>query len=77
MEDIVNINIIFLKARKFMQASGNPDQWGNNRPTYESVITDIESERMSYYRRRWTNIRVFLSMIIQTWIKETRIMTIL
>lgn len=46
MEDLVNINIIYMKARKFMEATGNPDQWGKDRPSYESVVTDIKLERM-------------------------------
>lgn len=45
-DDLKDILFIYAKARKFMEATGNPDQWGKNRPTYESIITDIELKRM-------------------------------
>lgn len=45
-EDLTNIMLVYMKARKFMKDTGNPDQWGDNRPTYESVVTDIDQKRM-------------------------------
>lgn len=46
MEDLGEILLIYAQARRFMRSTNNPDQWGTSRPSYESVVTDIEKERM-------------------------------
>ena len=42
-EDIPNIMEIFTKARKFMEATGNPHQWAENYPSEQLVKEDISS----------------------------------
>lgn len=46
MEDLEKILSIYEQAREFMRKTNNPDQWGTNRPQYESVVTDIKLKRM-------------------------------
>lgn len=46
LNDLKDILLIYVVARKFMKATGNPDQWGNSRPAYNSIVEDIEKERM-------------------------------
>ena len=46
MEDLEKILSIFEQAREFMRKTNNPNQWGKNRPQYESVVTDIKLRRM-------------------------------
>lgn len=46
LEDLDEILEIYAKSRIFMKATGNPNQWGENRPTNEAVITDINENRM-------------------------------
>lgn len=46
MDDLQEILFIYAKARRFMEAVGNADQWGQSRPTYESIITDLNMKRM-------------------------------
>ena len=38
---------IYSDARKFMQASGNPDQWGDAHPRVDLILQDIE-QGLSY-----------------------------
>lgn len=45
-DDLGEILKIYAIARKVMIATGNPDQWGNDRPKYDSVVSDIENENM-------------------------------
>ena len=35
--DLENILAIYKKARAFMAANGNPNQWGNNKPAKEQI----------------------------------------
>lgn len=44
--DVKDLLYIFALARKFMEGTGNPDQWGKGRPSFESIITDINMKRM-------------------------------
>ncbi|MDO4604855.1 MAG: hypothetical protein Q4B23_02620 [Helcococcus sp.] len=46
MADLKKILLIYEKAREFMRNTNNPNQWGINRPEYESVVTDIKHKRM-------------------------------
>lgn len=43
MNDIPRMMEIFSIARKFMAASGNPNQWAEDYPTIELLETDISS----------------------------------
>lgn len=45
-EDLGEILKIYTIARRMMQATGNPDQWGNDRPKYDAIVNDIESNNM-------------------------------
>lgn len=45
-EDLVEILKIYAIARRMMQATFNPDQWGNDRPKYDAIVNDIESNNM-------------------------------
>lgn len=45
-EDLGKIVVIFAIARRFMEATGNPNQWGKSRPSYDSVVKDIAEEKM-------------------------------
>ena len=40
--DLEDILAIYKKARAFMAANGNPNQWGNNKPAKEQIEDDIE-----------------------------------
>ena len=42
--DFENILRIYACAREKMKKNGNPKQWGDNRPTPETVARDIEHE---------------------------------
>jgi len=42
-EEIDKIMSIYKFAREFMKETGNPYQWGNNRPAKETIIEDIEN----------------------------------
>lgn len=41
-DDLGEILKIYAIARRMMQATGNPDQWGNDRPKYDAIVKDIE-----------------------------------
>ena len=47
VEDLDEVEKIFIHARKKMKESGNPTQWGENRPSMELVKKDI-AEGNSY-----------------------------
>lgn len=59
MDDLKDLLFIFARARKFMKATGNPDQWGQGRPTYESIVTDINLKRMYIIEEDKTILGVF------------------
>ncbi len=40
--DIPDLQAIFAHARQQMLCDGNPDQWGNNYPSREQVVEDIQ-----------------------------------
>lgn len=44
--DLDNIQEIYAYARKFMAEHGNPTQWGQTRPTEETLRKDIEKEQL-------------------------------
>ena len=39
--DLPALEELYARARAFMAASGNPNQWGNSRPTREQIQEDI------------------------------------
>lgn len=41
--DLPAILAIYSRAREFMRRSGNPTQWGDNRPHESLIIADIEA----------------------------------
>lgn len=43
LEDIPRMQQIFAIARKFMAATGNPNQWAESYPSYEQLTADINS----------------------------------
>lgn len=45
-DDLGEILKIYAIARRMMQATGNPDQWGKNRPKYDAIVKDIEDGNM-------------------------------
>lgn len=45
-DDLGEILKIYAIARRMMQATGNPEQWGNDRPKYDAIVKDIESADM-------------------------------
>ena len=45
-KDLDNIQEIYAYARKFMAEHGNPTQWGQTRPTVETLRKDIEKEQL-------------------------------
>ncbi|WP_282926158.1 hypothetical protein [Helcococcus kunzii] len=45
-DDLGEILKIYAIARCMMQATGNPDQWGNDRPKYDAIVKDIENDDM-------------------------------
>lgn len=45
-DDLGEILKIYAIARRMMQATGNPDQWGSDRPKYDAIVKDIESADM-------------------------------
>ena len=45
MEDFPEICAIYARARQFMKETGNPNQWGDSRPTIWDVRQDIELQR--------------------------------
>lgn len=46
MDDIDDILEIYKNSRKIMKESGNDKQWGNNKPSLETVVDDIQNENM-------------------------------
>lgn len=44
-EDIDSIMEIYKRAREFMAQTGNPNQWGNEKPYREWIEHDIEAEK--------------------------------
>ena len=46
MADLPEIEEIYAYARKFMAASGNPNQWGKNHPPASQLVEDIEKGRL-------------------------------
>lgn len=47
-----NIQEIYVYARKFMAEHGNPTQWGQTRPTEETLRKDIEKEQLYVIEER-------------------------
>lgn len=45
-KDLEKIQEIYAYARKFMAEHGNPTQWGQTRPTEETLRKDIEKEQL-------------------------------
>jgi len=43
MKDLDNILKIYEYARNQMKLNGNPTQWGDNKPTRETIINDINN----------------------------------
>ena len=55
MTDLDEILSIYEYARSFMAAHGNPNQWKKTNPTRETVINDIECEKLHlcvYHREK-------------------------
>lgn len=46
IEDLDRIQEIYAYAREVMAKSGNPNQWGNNRPLLDGILDDIKNEKM-------------------------------
>ena len=44
MRDLPNVMKIYEYARGQMKLNGNPNQWGNTRPTEDAIINDIKSK---------------------------------
>lgn len=47
--DLVVIMKIYQTARKYMEETGNPTQWGNNHPPGELLEEDIRREQLYVY----------------------------
>jgi len=45
MNDLETIMEIYSYAREQMRLSGNPEQWGNDRPSPKTIQEDIQKER--------------------------------
>ena len=45
MDDLNVILKMYKDARRFMAEHGNPNQWGNNKPSDDVIIDDIKSNR--------------------------------
>ncbi len=41
LEELDTVMAIYKRARQFMEAHGNPNQWGNNKPPREQIQKDI------------------------------------
>ncbi len=52
LTDLERMLEIYEYARKMMRASGNPHQWGDSRPSRETVVSDIKNgtERGLFHR---------------------------
>lgn len=46
IDDFNSILDVYKIARTLMKETGNPNQWGDNRPTEEAVLEDIKSSKM-------------------------------
>lgn len=42
VEELERIMEIYAQAREFMRQQGNPNQWGSNRPSRQTVLEDIQ-----------------------------------
>ena len=51
-KELDNIQEIYVYARKFMAEHGNPTQWGQTRPTEETLRKDIEKEQLYVIEER-------------------------
>ena len=61
-DDLGEILKIYAIARRMMQATGNPDQWGKNRPKYDAIVKDIEDGNM-YVIEEENEINAVFSLI--------------
>lgn len=43
LKDLPALEQLYAQARAFMAASGNPSQWGDNRPSVEQIQRDIHN----------------------------------
>ena len=43
-EDLPRIEEIYAYARKFMEKTGNPNQWGKTNPPHEWLVEDIKNQ---------------------------------
>ena len=43
MDDLSEVIEMYSNARKFMAEHGNPNQWGNSKPSKELIVSDIEN----------------------------------
>ncbi len=62
MEEIDVIMNIFARARAFMAESGNPNQWGNNKPERETIEEDIKLGRSYVCVENGKNVATFFYM---------------
>ncbi|WP_409482493.1 hypothetical protein P5008_07880 [Helcococcus ovis] len=46
IDDFNSILDVYKIARTLMKETGNPNQWGDNRPTEEAVLEDIKASKM-------------------------------
>lgn len=46
IDDFKGILDVYKIARTFMKETGNPNQWGDNRPTEEAILEDIKASKM-------------------------------
>lgn len=61
--DLQSINDIYCHAREQMILSGNPNQWGNDKPSPETIKADI-AQRQSYVIINSSNIYGVFAFII-------------
>lgn len=45
-EDLTAIEAVYAKARKFMEETGNPNQWGKNHPPKEKLQAAIQTNKL-------------------------------
>lgn len=45
-KDLPSLLPLYQRARAFMAANGNPDQWGDRYPTEEILSKDIQNHRL-------------------------------
>ncbi len=45
-KDIEIIEAIYKRARTYMKNTGNPTQWGNNYPSRELILSDLEKSEL-------------------------------